>query len=186
MKAWWIVFAFSAALFWGAYVVTIAYGQAALGGKTNPNSSMRAFIFIGLAYFFMAIVIPGIWIWANPSPADTGFTLPGGVLSTLAGALGALGALGVVFALKKGGSPLVVAPIVFTGAPIINVLIAWIINAVKGSAAAPKPLFFLGLALAIAGMVTVLLNSPVAHAATPPKPAAAPIGATAVLPQATH
>jgi hypothetical protein len=171
MRAW-LVFSLSAALFWGAYVPTIFYGQQAFG-STNPNRSMRAFLFIGLAYFVMAIVVPGLWVWQHPSPADTGFTLTGGLLSTLAGALGAAGALCVVFALRAAALDhprfiIYVAPIVFTGAPIINVLISYLVDYIKGKAVAPHPMFLVGLLLAMAGTATVLLFNPAAHA--PPKP----------------
>jgi hypothetical protein len=48
-------------------------------------------------------------------------------MATIAGVLGAAGALCVILALKTGGSPLVVAPLVFAGAPIVNALVsmAW-------------------------------------------------------------
>jgi uncharacterized membrane protein len=179
----WLIFALSAALFWGAYVVTIQYGQAGFGGN-NPNRSMRAFILIGLAYFVLAVVIPGIWLVMHPVPPGPDgvvidrFTMNGSILSFVAGALGALGALGVVFALKSGGNAGVVAPIVFSIAPIINVLIAWIIAGTRGRAQAPSPLFILGIALAIGGMVLVLRNAPVSHG---------PAKASAAAPsEATH
>ena len=167
----WLTFALSAALFWGAYVPTIFYGQQAFGAA-NPNRSMRAFLFIGLAYFVLAIVVPGIWLFTHQSPKDPGFTLSGGLLSTLAGALGAAGALSVVFALKYAGAEnprfiVYVAPIVFAGAPIINVLISWLIDAIKGNAAAPNLMFVVGLLVSVVGVVTVLLNNPAQHA---PKP----------------
>jgi transposase-like protein len=59
----WLLFAFSAAAFWGAYVPTIFYGQQAFG-PGNPNRSMRAFMFIGLAYFIMA------WWMVGKDPAE--------------------------------------------------------------------------------------------------------------------
>jgi hypothetical protein len=166
----WMLFAFSASLFWGAYVPTIFYGQQAFGG---PNRSMKAFLFIGLAYFIMAVVVPGIWLVMNPSPQGEGWPMSAVLLSTLAGALGAAGALGVVFALRAAGpmNALYVAPVVFAGAPIINVLVSYLIQAVQGKAHAPHPMFFLGMLLAITGVSMVLLYSPAAHG--PPKPAAA-------------
>ena len=178
----WLLIALAAALFWGAYVPTIFYGQQAFG-PTNPNKSMRAFLFIGLAYFVMAVLIPGLWLYTHQVPEDPGFTLKGGLLSTLAGTLGALGALGVVFSLKYGGTPLDVAPLVFAGAPIVNVLVSWVIDIVNGKGQAPTWQFGAGLALAIAGTVIVLLNSPAAHA--PPKPAAKTAVTTALPTHAT-
>lgn len=175
----WVVFALSAALFWGAYVPTISFGQAAFGPK-NPNAPLRAFLFIGLAYFVMAILVPGIWLLTNRlDPAvDPGFNFTGAWLSTLAGALGAAGALGVVFAAKfsRMENPayfVYVAPIVFAGAPIINVLIFWLIASFKGEGHAPSLMFMLGIVISVVGVVMVLTHSPVQHG-TPVK-AAAPV-----------
>jgi hypothetical protein len=167
------MFAIAAALFWGAYVPTIFYGQIAFGAN-NPNRSFRAFLFIGIAYFVMAIVIPGIWILMHKSPADGGFTFSGAWLSTLAGILGAAGALCVVFALRNAGIEgkqdgvgnayiVYVAPIVFAGAPIINVLISWIIAAAKGEGHGPSIGFIVGLIVSIIGVSMVLYFSPAAH-----------------------
>ena len=169
----WLVFALSAALFWGAYVPTIFYGQQAFG-PTNPNRSMRAFLFIGLAYFVLAILVPGMWLLTHQSNNDPGFTLSGAAFSTLAGALGAAGALAVVFALRAAGMEnpryiIYVAPVVFSGAPIVNVLISYLIDFIKGTAQTPHPMFFVGLLLAVTGVTTVLLFNPAAHA--PSKPA---------------
>ena len=46
--------------------------------------------------------------------------------STAAGILGAIGALGIVFALKNGGHPLSVVPLVFAGAPIVGTIVGMI------------------------------------------------------------
>ena len=154
----WILFVALAAIAWGAYVPTIHHGQLAFGGKTNPNSPMRAFLFIGLAYFAMAVIVPGLWLWSHQNVAgDGGFNFSGARLSTIAGILGAVGALGVVFALKSGGSPLYVAPLVFAAAPIVNVLVAMTWDSWKNPI---NPLFFVGLLLAAAGAGMVLYFKP--------------------------
>jgi len=165
----WLLFALAAALFWGAYVPTIFYGQQAFGAS-NPNRSMRAFLFIGLAYFVMAILVPGLWLVTHRSPADGGFTTGGAILSTLAGVLGAAGALSVVFALRSAALDhprfvICVAPIVFAGAPIVNVLLSYFIDYLKRTAQMPHPMFFVGLLLAAAGVTVVLLFNPAAHRA---------------------
>lgn len=166
MKYQWFVFVIMAFLSWGAYVPTIHKGQLAFG-KENPNKPMRAFLFVGLAYFVMAVVIPGWYLMTHEEPGDKGFTSSGVWLSTLAGILGALGALGVIFALKAGGKPLYVAPLVFSGAPIINVLVSMFWDK---PGRIPHPLFFVGLLLAVGGAALVLLYRPDAPA---PKPSAA-------------
>ncbi len=157
MKYQWFVFVVMAALSWGAYVPAIHHGQLGFGGKTNPNASMRAFLFVGLAYFIMAVVIPGVWLATHREPGDTGFTFSGTTMSTLAGILGALGALGVIFAMKFGGKPLYVAPLVFAGAPIVNVLVSMVWDR---PATAPEPMFYVGLVLAALGAALVLIYKP--------------------------
>jgi len=180
----WILFSFSAALFWGCYVPTIFYGQTAFGAG-NPNRSMKAFLFVGIAYFVMAIVVPGVWIWTHASPADQGWPSAGIWLSLIAGVLGAAGALSVVFALRDAGAqkpPLIayVAPIVFAGAPIINVLFSWLIDLIKGHARAPHPMFLVGLVLAITGVVIVLLFNPAAHKPQERGPATGPASSSSL------
>jgi uncharacterized membrane protein len=155
-----------AALSWGAYVPSIHHGQLAFGGRANPNAPMRAFLFVGLAYFLMAVVVPGIWLATHHEAGDTGFTVKAGTISTIAGMLGALGALGVIFALKSGGKPLYVAPLVFAGAPIINVLVSMVWDR---PANPPEIRFYIGLVLAAVGAAMVLRY----------KPAEAPKGAHA-------
>src|SRR5512138_1464891 len=104
MKYTWLYFVVGAVLTWGAYVVTIDYGRTRLAAgvpRTHmANAAMRAFLFIGLAYFVMAVIVPGIYLKMFPIPEgqDPGFNLGGSILSTVAGILGAAGALCIVFA----------------------------------------------------------------------------------------
>ena len=156
-KYQWLVFVVMAALSWGAYVPSIHHGQLGFGGKSNPNGPMRAFLFVGLAYFLMAVVVPGFWLATHSEAGDKGFTFNGATVSTLAGILGALGALGVIFALKAGGKPLYVAPLVFAGAPIVNVLVSMVWDPSDKS---PAPMFYVGLALAALGAALVLIYKP--------------------------
>ena len=48
--------------------------------------------------------------------------------ATVAGALGAIGAVCIIWAFRAGGLPIYVMPLVFGGAPIINVLFAMVIQ----------------------------------------------------------
>ncbi len=75
----------------------------------------------------------------------------------VAGVLGAAGALGIIFALKTGGKPIYVAPLVFGIAPIVNVIITMIWHRPK---TAPSPMFFVGIVLAAVGAGLVLLYKP--------------------------
>ena len=198
MKYAWLMFVAGAALTWGAYVVTIDHGRSELAGLKTAGrplippaiAAMRAFLFIGLAYFVMGVIVPGVYLYTNRVPAgqDPGFNLRGSVLSTVAGILGAAGALCIVFAVghaRRSGTAnaaLYVAPLVFAFAPIVNCLISM---AVEPPAQKPGPLFFLGLLMAAGGAALVLITKPAAapHAPAPsegvqpPTPAAhAPSG----------
>src|SRR5437879_13836325 len=98
MKYTWLFFVAGAVLTWGAYVVTIDHGRTKLAeGLPRTHlavAAMRAFLFIGLAYFVLAVVVPGLYLAMNKPPAgqDPGFNMKGSVLSTVAGILGAAGA----------------------------------------------------------------------------------------------
>ncbi len=174
-KYTWLLFVAGAVLTWGAYVVTIDHGRTKLAEGLPRQytivAAMRAFLFIGLAYFVMAVVVPGVFLAMNKPPenVDPGFGLKGSSLSTIAGALGAAGALCIVFAVtyaRRSGipsAPLLVAPLVFAFAPIVNCLISLIVDPPQTR---PSPVFFLGLALAAAGAFIVLKFKPEAH--TPP------------------
>jgi hypothetical protein len=182
MKYGWLMFVAGAVLTWGAYVVTIDHGRNALAGTAHggrpavpvPVAAMRAFVFIGLAYFVLGVIVPAVYLMlhkVDPAahPNDPGFLTRGVVLSTVAGILGAAGALCIVFAVggarKHLGAngALVVAPLVFCFAPIVNVLISLI---VEPPARRPSPLFFVGIVLAAlgAGLVLYFKPAPAPHA----------------------
>src|SRR5215212_4701271 len=181
------MFVAGAILTWGAYVVTIDYGRGTMAGTIHGGkpavppavAAMRAFLFIGLAYFALGVVVPAIYLMVNKVdrtqwPNDPGFLQRGVVLSTLAGILGAAGALCIVFAVGAARRTMgangaaYVAPLVFCFAPIVNVLISMII---EPPANAPSPWFFAGILLAAAGAGMVLYFKP---AAAPAGPDAAP------------
>ena len=182
-KYGWLMFVAGAILTWGAYVVTIDHGRTRLAeGMPRTHmavAAMRAFLFIGLAYFVMAVIVPGVYLFTNRPPAgqDPGFNLRGSVLSTVAGILGAAGALCIVFAVgnaRRSGNAnaaLYVAPLVFAFAPIVNVIISLIVEPPEK---APPPMFFAGILMAAAGAGLALYFKPAAAPhAPPPSPAAA-------------
>ena len=145
----WIVLAGSAALSWGLYGASLHKGQTELG---NP---MRAMLCVGVAYFLIAILVPVASLttqgeWRN-------FTLTGTATATIAGALGALGAVCITYAFRAGGSPTIVMPLVFGGAPLVNVLSTMLMHPPK---TAPSPMFFLGVLLAAGGAGMVLYYRP--------------------------
>ena len=149
---WWMVASVAlTALCWGSYGPVLHKGQAKMGG-----SRLRPFLFVGLAYFFIAVALP--LILQNFLPADPGELNTLGVLWSLAaGAAGAVGALGIIYAFNFGGKPIFVMPLVFGGAPVVNTLTTTITSKALGQLTWP---FYISLFLVIVGAVTVLTNAP--------------------------
>jgi hypothetical protein len=87
----------------------------------------------------------------------SGFTGAGTWAATLAGALGAVGAVCIIFAFKAGGLPTYVMPLVFGGAPVVNVLVSMWLHPPKQ---APNPLLYMGFVLVAVGAGMVLYFKP--------------------------
>lgn len=146
----WQLFVIGALVSWGAYVPTLHAGQILLKG-----GALRGFLCVGIAYFLTAVLVPLGLLAAKVEPWE--WNVPGVRMAIIAGILGAAGALCVILALKTGGTPLVVAPLVFAGAPIVNVLVSMAWHKPK---APPEPWFYLGIALAGFGAFLVLRFKP--------------------------
>ena len=145
----WIIFALGAALSWGLYGPALHNGQVQLG------SPMRALLCVGVAYFLIGVLVP---IASLSSQGGLhGFTMKGSVAATLGGALGAAGAVCIIFAFKYGGLPTYVMPLVFAGAPLVNVLFTMWQHPPKTS---PNPLLYVGFLLAATGAGLVLYFKP--------------------------
>ncbi|MCG3125721.1 MAG: hypothetical protein CHACPFDD_00547 [Phycisphaerae bacterium] len=147
----WLVFVVATAVCWGAYVPTLHQGQLAMG----KNSALRAFLCVGIAYFLTAVLIPAACLAAGLE--EWKFTPRGVSLATVAGVFGAAGALGIVFAIKSGGQPIYVAPLVFGLAPIVNVFVSMIWHRPSES---PSAMFYVGILLAALGAGLVLRFKP--------------------------
>jgi len=156
---------------WGTYGPVVQ-----LGGKDMGGGSLRPFICVGLAYFFIAVLAPSALLQIAGEKGR--WTSSGIFWSLIAGAAGAIGALGVIMAFKFGGRPIYVMPLIFGGAPVVNTFLTMFLARSYRQAG---PLFFAGLILVIAGAVTVLLSRP-SH--EPPKQAAAASAAPAEKPGA--
>ena len=147
----WVIFVAGAVLSWGAYGVLLHQGQTLLG---NP---LKALLCVGVAYFLIGVIVPvaGLSAQGNLSSFDTG----GLVTATIAGALGAAGAACIIYSFRFGGLPVYVMPLVFGGAPIVNVLVSMAIHPPKQ---ALSPLLFLGFVFASIGAALVLYYRPTA------------------------
>ena len=174
------LFIAGAALTWGVYVPSIhkAAGDAQVGLQSN----LRAFLFVGVAYFLTAVLVPLALIFTGLDPTakpTANWNAAGVTWGVVAGTLGAAGALCVIFAVTaaKGSiGPLYVAPLVFAGAPIVNTIATLLyFHPVR---ATPDWRFFLGLAMAAGGAVMVMLYKPTGES-KPAAPAAAEASAVA-------
>jgi hypothetical protein len=191
----WLMYVAVAGLAWGTYVPIIFYGGLELGGK--PNSRLVAILCVGVAYFFVGVLLPlilfisGVFPWPKAEEMKT----VGLVFSGLAGVAGAVGAICVIFATKsaigaatEAGLPastyrVFIAPLIFGLAPIINVLVATIWHPVeKGhpndwmrfSFQMPHPLLWVGILLVGVGAGLVLYSKELTEASeqkAPPAPA---------------
>ena len=147
----WVIFVAGAVLSWGAYGALLHMGQTQLG---NP---LKALLCVGVAYFLIGVIVPvaGLGAQGNLSNFDTS----GLVTATIAGALGAAGAACIIYSFRFGGLPVYVMPLVFGGAPIVNVLVAMAIHPPKQ---ALNPLLFVGFLFASIGAALVLYYRPTA------------------------
>jgi hypothetical protein len=145
----WVLFVLGAVLSWGLYGPALHRGQTALG---NP---LRALLCVGIAYFLIGVLVPVIALGSQGELG--GFTRAGALAATAGGALGALGAVCIIWAFRAGGSPVYVMPLVFGGAPVVNVLFSMWQHPPK---AAPSPLLYAGFLLASAGAFLVLRYKP--------------------------
>ncbi|MGE0608470.1 MAG: hypothetical protein AB7O62_15345 [Pirellulales bacterium] len=177
MKSSLVVFVFIAlaAFCWGTYAPVLQLGKKAMIEKPAAATDEAApaapaaitggklaipmfqFLCVGLAYFVIAVLVPGIWLALRGEKGH--WSVMGSVWSLAAGAAGAVGALGMILALGQGGKPIYVAPLVFGCAPVVNTF--YTIITTKNFKL--SPFFIAGLLLVIAGAVTVLVFRPGHH-----------------------
>lgn len=146
----WLIFVAGAFLSWGVYGSMLHDGQSKLG------SPMRAMLCVGVAYFLIAVLVP-VAVLYSQGQGLRGFNVPGTTTATLAGALGALGAVCIAYAFRSGGTPLYVMPLVFGGAPLINVLYTMYMHPPKS---APSPMLYVGFLITAVGAGMVLYFKP--------------------------
>ncbi|MSU43411.1 MAG: hypothetical protein EXS22_05140 [Pedosphaera sp.] len=165
----WLYWALLTVACWGIYGIFLHTGAQ---GMADPvNGRIKAFLWVGLAYFLTAVLAPLILLkMKGVSIAFWEYPAPGVWWSLIAGILGAIGALGVLLAFGAAPKPTplyvpVIMSIIFAGAPIVNAVIATTKEHNWPHVKAP---FILGIALAALGGFLVTKYKP-----TPPaKPAA--------------
>ena len=147
----WMIFVGGAVLSWGAYGALLHQGQTQLG---NP---LKALLCVGVAYFLIGVIVPIAGLGAQGGLSE--FNTTGLIAATVAGALGAIGAACIIWAFKSGGLPVYVMPLVFGGAPIVNVLLTMALHPPKSGI---NPMLYVGFVLASIGAAMVLYFRPTA------------------------
>ena len=152
----WLVFALLTVITWGVYGVFLHTGQLSMHDAVNGR--YKAFLFVGIAYFLVAIIGPILLLAL--SGANWSFPVKGMIWSLIAGTVGAIGALGVLLAFGAGGKPPVVMTIIFAGAPIVNAVVALLQHPPAGGWGSIRAPFWLGILLAITGAALVTKFKP--------------------------
>lgn len=152
----WMLFALMTVACWGVYGILLHTGQVAMGDPANAR--YKAFLWVGIAYFLVAVLAPLAVLAAN----GASWSMPARGLgwSLAAGVVGAVGAFGVLLAFGARGHPAVVMSIVFAGAPIVNAVVSLVIHPPAEGFRGIRWPFLLGIVLAAIGGVLVTLYKP--------------------------
>lgn len=156
----WVAYALVTVLCWGLYGAFLHKGAIGFG-----MDRMKAFLFVGIAYFLIAVLAPLALIAIKGQDPKWEFKPEGIKLSIFAGALGAVGALTVLLALsyhpiKSPAAASQVMSLVFAGAPVVAAIYGLILKPPEGGLSSLDPKFVAGLVLAAAGGCLVTLFKP--------------------------
>ena len=171
----WLLFAFLTVVSWGVYGVLLHKGQ--VGMQDMANGRYKAFLYVGIAYFLVAVLAPLVLLRLSGKAGATNFLAyptTGWVWSLIAGVVGAVGAFGVLLAFGAAPQPKaayvpVVMSIIFCGAPIVNAIVSMMEHPPTGGLASVKWQFWAGILIAAIGGSMVARFKPDA-----PAPAAKP------------
>ncbi len=152
----WLAYALMTVGCWGLYGIFLHGGQ--LGMADPVNGRYKAYLFVGIAYFLVAVLAPLAVLIASGS--DWSMPMRGMSWSLIAGTVGAFGAFGVLLAFGAKGTPAVVMSIVFAGAPIVNAIVSMALHPPAGGIGGIRWQFFAGIAFAALGGCLVTLYKP--------------------------
>jgi hypothetical protein len=160
----WLFYALMTVLSWGVYGVILhkARGYMPMGSEA-PHASLKAFLFVCIAYALIGVVSAVMLKVRGSSYALTGTGIQWSLIAGTAGAVGAFTlvlALGAASPIYKGAAAAAVMPIVFAGAPVVNTVVAMLLHPPEGGfRSLPMP-FILGCVLAVAGAFMVAKFAP--------------------------
>ena len=157
----WLLYASMTVCAWGVYGNLLHTGQIQMADPINGR--YKAFLFVGVAYFFVAILGPAIILLASGS--DWNMPFKGASWSLVAGTIGAFG---ILLAFGAKGMPAVVMSIVFAGAPVVNALVSMWLHPPASGWGSLRWQFVAGILLAAVGGCLVTLYKPPPAAAKPP------------------
>ncbi|MEE9234067.1 MAG: hypothetical protein V3U28_01330 [Candidatus Acidoferrales bacterium] len=163
----WLIYALITVCAWGIYGNLLHTGQMNMADPVNGR--YKAFLFVGVAYFFAAILPPVVVLLVNK--ASWNLPWSGISWSLIAGTAGALGAFGILLAFGAKGTPAVVMSIVFAGAPVVNAAVSMALHPPAGGISSLRWQFVAGILLAAIGGCMVTLYKPPPGAAKPPSAA---------------
>ena len=166
----WLAYALMTVVCWGLYGVALHTGQ--IGMEDPVHGRYKAFLFVGIAYFLIAVLAPAALLQTSGATWD--FPTRGAAWSLGAGAVGAIGAFCVLLAFGARGQPAVVMTLVFSLAPVVNAITVILKEGLWSEIRWP---FVLGIVLASVGGGLVTTYKPTkAHAApaVPSPPDATP------------
>jgi drug/metabolite transporter (DMT)-like permease len=152
----WLIYSLMTAFFFGIYGVLLHSGS--MGMKDSVNGRYKAFLFVGVAYFLVAVLVPLILL--KFKGAEFTFPTAGWSWSLAAGVAGAIGAFGILLAFGAKGIPSAVMSIVFAGAPIVNAFVSMSLHPPQGGLRAVPWQFMVGIVLAAVGGCLVALYKP--------------------------
>ena len=166
----WLAFALLTVVTWGVYGVFLHTGQSNMGDPVNGR--YKAFLFVGVAYFLVAVLAPLLLLDAQSARIGT-IPAKGFWWSLIAGIVGAIGAFGVLLAFGAAPSPVplyvpVIMSIIFAGAPIVNAIVSMITHPPAGGLGAIRGPFWMGIVLAATGGALVTKFKPDAGPAKKP------------------
>lgn len=134
---------------WGIYVPCVHIATSHL------KSSLRAFLLVCIAYFLTGVITLAVMLLKEMNPLQ--YDPKGSPIALGAGALGAIGALGIILAVMNGGKPYVVAPLVFSGAPVVATFVGMMLHPPKSAAEWP---FYVGILMMATGTGITMAYKP--------------------------
>ena len=150
----WLLFSLIKVGALGVYGILLHASRIAMVDPTHAQ--YKTLLFAGVGFSLVAIV--GSSLILKFKGVQWCFPIKGMVLATLAGVASGTTALGILLAFQAEGTPAVVMTILFTGASLINAVVALTIDTPE--AGGLRWQFLVGLQLAILGICMVTIYRP--------------------------